>query len=383
MANDTSETSGDATKIPAATTPATMILALDLGKFKSVACLYDPADGTHAFETLPTSPADVRQLLAARKPARLVIEACAIAGWVADLARELSVPIQVANANTDAWQWRRVKRKTDRDDALKLAKLSAMDQLPTVHTPEPAVRQWKSLIKYRHALIDRRTGVKNTVRSLLDSQGLGWPARAKGWTAMALKELATLARPIADCDALNLWRGQLHLELQMLESVTKLIAEADQKLDALGARDANVTRLKTIPGVGPRLAELVVSTLDDPKRFATGRQVGAYAGLVPKQYQSGVMDRKGRITGHGPGLLRRVLVQVAWGMQRRATRGKAVFEGLCHGQRTRRKQAVVALARKILVWCWAILRDGGIWVEDHRPPKARAGPNPALTPVPA
>jgi transposase len=75
------------------------------------------------------------------------------------------------------------------------------------------------------------------------------------------------------------------------------------------------------------------------------------------------MNRLGRITGQGPGLLRRVLVQVAWGLQRRTdTRGHAVFERLCHGQRTRRKQAVVALARKILIWCWALLlRDGSTW----------------------
>jgi hypothetical protein len=57
-----------------------------------------------------------------------------------------------------------------------------------------------------------------------------------------------------------------------------------------------------------------------------------------------------------------VLVQVAWGLQRRTeTRGHAVFERLCHGQRTRRKQAVVALARRILIWCWALLRDGTEW----------------------
>lgn len=358
-------------------TAADTILALDLGKFKSVACLYDPAAATHEFLTLPTTPSDVRELLVKHKPACLVIEACSIVGWVADIARGLSIRIEVANANTDAWQWQRVKRTTDRDDALKLAKLCAMNQLPTVHVPEPRVRQWKALIKYRHALVDRRTGIKNTVRSLLDSQGLSWPARAKGWTAMAIKELSSLARPLAECDGLELWRGQLHLELQMLEAVTRMIAEADKKLDALSAQDTRVTRLKTIPGVGPRLAELVVSTIDDPKRFATGRQVGAYAGLVPKQYQSGTMDRRGRITGHGPGLLRRVLVQVAWGMQRRDTRGKRVFDNLCHGQRTRRKQAVVALARKILVWCWALLRDGGTWRDDHHP--TRCGAAPAVT----
>ena len=129
----------------------------------------------------------------------------------------------------------------------------------------------------------------------------------------------------------------------MFEQVTTLIKEADRKLDALAATDERVTRLRTIPQVGARLAELVVTTLDDPKRFKTAKQVSAYAGLVPKQYQSGQMNRLGRITGQGPGLLRRVLVQVAWGLQRRPeTRGHAVFERLCHGQRTRRKQAVVA-----------------------------------------
>jgi transposase len=148
----------------------------------------------------------------------------------------------------------------------------------------------------------------------------------------------------------------------MLETVSALIKEADKKLDMIAAKDQRVTRLRTIPQVGARLAELVVAMIDDPHRFKNARQVSAYAGLVPKQYQSGQMNRLGRITGQGPGLLRRVLVQVAWGLQRRTeTRGHAVFERLCHGQRTRRKQAVVALARKILIWCWALLREGSVW----------------------
>jgi hypothetical protein len=48
-------------------------------------------------------------------------------------------------------------------------------------------------------------------------------------------------------------------------------------------------------------------------------------------------------------------------MQRREDRGRQVFERLCHGQKTRREQAVVALSRKILVWCRAMLRDGTEW----------------------
>jgi transposase len=340
------------------------LLAIDLGKFKSVACRFDPASGQHAFETIATTPASVHDLLIAAAPSLLVIEACSICGWIADLAESLGIEVRVANTHGEAWKWKKVKRKTDRDDALKLAKLAASDQLPLVHLPRLAVRQQRSLIKYRHALIDRRTGIKNTIRSLLDTQGLSLPGRSRGWTIASINELKKLSRPLQQCDLHNLWRGQLDLELRMLEAVSALIKEADKKLDAIAASDERVTRLRTIPQVGARLAELVVAMIDNPHRFRNARQVSAYAGLVPKQYQSGQMNRLGRITGQGPGLLRRMLVQIAWGMQRRTeTRGHAVFDRLCHGQRTRRKQAVVALARKILIWCWALLRDGSVWDE--------------------
>ena len=356
MSNRTSTTT------PAAITTTTTILALDLGKFKSVACRFDPATGEHAFQTIATTPPAVHDLLIDVAPQLLVIEACSICGWIADLAESLGIAVRVANTLGEAWKWKKVKRKTDRDDALKLTKLAATDQLPTVHIPELSVRQHRSLIRYRHALIDRRTGIKNTIRSLLDAQGLSLPGRSRGWTIQSVNELKSLSRPLSECDEKNLWRGQLGSELTMFEQVTALIKEADKKLNAIAATDERVTRLRTIPQVGARLAELVVTTLDDAKRFKTAKQVGAYAGLVPKQYQSGQMNRLGRITGQGSGLLRRVLVQVAWGLQRRTeTRGHAVFERLCHGQRTRRKQAVVALARKILIWCWAILRDGTTW----------------------
>jgi transposase len=351
----------------------TRILALDLGKFRSVACRYDAETGEHAFETIATTPPAVHDLLVAASPSLLVMEACNVCGWVSDLAESLSIEVRVANTNGEAWKWRRVKRKTDRDDALKLATLCAGDQLPLVHLPKLSVRQHRSLIKHRHAMIDRRTGIKNTIRSLLDAQGLSLPGRSRGWTIASINELKKSSKPLSGCSMTELWRGQLDLELKLLEQVQRLIRAADKKLDALAATDDRVRRLRSIPQVGARLAELVVTTLDDAKRFKNARQVSAYAGLVPRQYQSGQMNRLGRITGQGPGLLRRVLVQVAWGMQRRTeTRGHAVFEHLCHGQRTRRKQSAVALARRILIWCWAILRDGSVWDESR-------GSAPAVT----
>ncbi len=344
-----------------------VILAIDLGKFKSVACIYDTSTTKHRFRTVATSPGELHDLLVEVSPDRLVIEVCGIAGWIYDLACSLEMPIEVANPRHEGWRWSKVKRKTDRDDALKLARLSAAGDLPTVYMPEKAVRQWRSLIAYRHKLVDRRTAIKNTLRALVDVQGLRMPGGARAWSKRGVDELRELSRALDTCAKEELWRGQLALELEALEHVNVLLRRADAGLDALGADSEPVQRLKTVAGLGNRTAEAVVAMLDRPDRFRNGRQVGAYAGLVPRQYESGMMKLQGRISKEGPGLLRRLLVQVAWGMERRSRRVRALFAQLSRGQKTRRKQAAVAVARKILIWCWAMLRDGTTWREDGAP----------------
>src|SRR5262249_38291480 len=102
------------------------------------------------------------------------------------------------------------------------------------------------------------------------------------------------------------------------------------------------------------------STASDAKRFHSGKEVSAYARLVPSQYQSGECDRRGRTTRRGPGLLRKLLVECAWVMLRYNAWAREQYLRLNRGG-GRKKQAVVALARKLLVPCWAILRDGTDW----------------------
>ena len=70
------------------------------------------------FGTLKTTPTAVRALLESVRPDRLVIEICPLAGWVVDLARSLEFEVQVADVTGEAWQYQKVKRKTDRDDDL-------------------------------------------------------------------------------------------------------------------------------------------------------------------------------------------------------------------------------------------------------------------------
>jgi transposase len=342
------------------------ILAIDLGKYKSVACLYRSADEQRFF-SFATSRAEITRLLDKHQPSVVLIEACLLAGWVYDLCTDKGVRCLVANTSSEAWKFKHLKRKTDRDDALRLAEIYRLGKFPTVLVPPKEVREQRGLIETRQKLVGRRVALQNRIRSILVGQGLPAPSGAKAWTVLGLAGIAQYARPMADCAVLELWRGRLHLALAELEDVQRLLAQAEKKLDELARTNERVQLLQTTPGLGPRTAEAVVAFLPEPKNFRTGKQVSAYGGMVPKQYQSTDTDHRGRITKRGPRTLRKLLVECAWVMLRYNAWARAVYQRLTHGGKTRKKQAIVALARKLLVRCWAMLRDGTVWREDATP----------------
>jgi hypothetical protein len=116
------------------------IVAIDLGKFNSVVCLFNPADSAHRFQSVVSTPQAIHDLLSGliHSPQDaagilVVFETCEVCGWVHDIASSLGFVVSVANPCHEAWRWTKVKRKADKDDALKLAKMALMGQLPTVH----------------------------------------------------------------------------------------------------------------------------------------------------------------------------------------------------------------------------------------------------------
>src|SRR5260370_25535836 len=143
------------------------ILELDLGKYKTVACEYEAETGRHRFATVLTTPKALHDLIVDREPQRVVIEICSIAGWVSDLVRSLGIELQVANTADERWQWRKVKQKNDRRDALKAAQLSAVNQLCPVHVPELTMRQWRAVICFRSQPVGPRTEVKKPIPHLV------------------------------------------------------------------------------------------------------------------------------------------------------------------------------------------------------------------------
>jgi transposase len=342
------------------------ILALDLGKYKTVACDYELATGEHEFETIATTPQRLHDLLVAREPDRVVIEICSIAGWVCDLTRALEIEIEVANSNDERWRWKRIKKKTDRTDALKLASLSALKQIEPVHVPVREVRQWRALINYRQYLLRRRNKMKNHIRDLLAREALLLPRGRSAWTQEGMLALEQLARPLAEVAGDALWRGELSIELGELRRAEEPLKQVEQKLDKLAKANQNVQLLQTIPGVGPRLAEALVALIDDPSRFAHGKEVGAYLGMVPKQLESGETSRLGHITHHGNRLVRALLVEVSWLGLRYNPWVREVYERTRAGKSARRKIAIVAVGRRLLIRSWAMLRDQQPW---HGPVK--------------
>jgi transposase len=337
------------------------ILALDLGKYKTVGCDYERESGKHRFRTSVTTPAALERLVQEVKPDRVVLEVCNIAGWVCDLLRGMEVAVQVANTSEDAWRWRKVKKKNDRCDALKVAQLSAVNQLREVHIPTIEVRQWRALIAFRQQLVSRRGKMKNHIRDLLLSEGQVLPRGASCWTQLGMARLEALAKPMAAVGRNELWRGQLHLELRQLREIQAEIKLVEEKLDTLAASDPRIALLRTIPGVGPRLSEAIVALLDQPERFHKASEVSAYIGMVPKDLDSGETVRRGSITKHGSRLVRSLLVEVAWAGLRYNAWVRQTYQRISGGKKSRKKIAIVAVGRRLLVRCWAMLRDGTSW----------------------
>jgi transposase len=114
-----------------------------------------------------TNPKTFEQFLIDVKPSLLVIEACGMSGWVVDLTRKLGIDVLVAHPGGEAWQWGKVKRKTDRDDALKLAKMARNNETESVHLPSPEHRQFQQLVRYRQKLQSQATVTQNAIRSCL------------------------------------------------------------------------------------------------------------------------------------------------------------------------------------------------------------------------
>ena len=240
------------------------------------------------------------QLANVKEPFAICFEASTGYGYLHDRLQRIARRVQVAHPGHLRLIFRS-KRKSDRVDAEKLAKLLYLDEVPPVYVPSVDVRGWRRLIEHRHGLVGDRTRLKNKIRALLRTHAITAPKGLWGKQGMAWLNDVELA---TEMDEL-----QRDILVGELESLAARIQRVEAALSARAEKDPGVALLRTIVGVGVRTGEAVMAYLDDPHRFNRNHQVGSYFGLVPSQDQSADRNRLGHITRQGPPTVRRLLTE--------------------------------------------------------------------------
>lgn len=338
------------------------ILAIDLGKFRSTAVLgVDSRRPEKSFRDFPTSIDAIRDLVVRTEPDLVVIEICPLAGCIADMLAPLGRRLAVINTCDERFLRRDAKAKTDLRDAVRLLDLAhdRADDLPTVFMPDARTRQWRRMITYRSTLQRRLVTAKNSLRSVFFERGVHLPAERRAWSKAFRAELAAMVRTLDGMD-----RPVAEADLAQIGLLERQLAEHSKALDAIAAKDERVALVRTVFGVGARVAEAFVAWIVDPKRFRSAKQVGAYLGLAPRVADSGETSRHGPITKAGAEIVRWLLVQAAWmAVRKKDSWARRAMERIAGGSRSRRRVAVTAVARQLAVRMWAMMRDGTEWRE--------------------
>lgn len=239
--------------------------------------------------------------------------------------------------------------KTDKRDARTLCDALRLGAYRAIHRVSDAQRHLRSQLVVRDALVRTRTRYAAIVKAFVRREGL---RIASGDVEHTVRKLLALDLPPHVLEELApimaLW-APLNAE----------IAAADARLLALAKGHPVVTRLRTMPSIGPVTAIAFVAALDDVTRFHGAHQVQAYLGLVPSEYSSGDKRIRGRITKRGDVRLRWLLVETAWRILRSANPELAGLRrwALNIAARRGKRIAVVALARRVAGILYAMWRD--------------------------
>jgi transposase len=324
---------------------------LDLHSKSSAFCLRTRRGKIVAEGVVPSTRTGFEQIMRAAKgeEVRVVMEASTRTRWAI-------VQLESLGAEPFAVDPRKVrviaetKHKTDRTDARILADLLCTGALPRpIWQPPQATRELRDQVRLRWGLVRQRASLMLRARSLLSSAGVSLGKRALAREASWQRVLKRRDVPAAMKRLLEILRRSIQ---QMTQAIDKVEELYEEKLTS-----PTVVHLQSIPAVGPVVALTTVASLGTPTRFPDSRAAAAYTGLVASERSSGERRRQGHITKQGPSELRRVWIQAAqaalrmrhhplkkWAQKLIYRRGRAV--------------AVVALARRMFRWAFAMWRDG-------------------------
>ena len=267
--------------------------------------------------------------------------------------------VVVADPNYAPMYAQRSRRvKTDKRDALALAEACRLGAYRPAHRTSEEQRHVRALLTVRDKQVRTRAGLVTLAQAILSREGLRVPTGSSGCFCERVGRLG-LSQPL---------ESEIAPLLALLVPLNEQVGLLDEQLSELGGQDERVKRLMTMRGIGPVTAMAFVATLDEVERFSGAHQVEAYLGLVPREWSSSEVHKRGHITKAGNSRLRWLLVEAAWRLathkkrpETQALREWAERIARRRGQRV----AVVALARKLSGILYAMWRDGSA----YDPPK--------------
>ena len=299
---------------------------------------------------IPTTRDQLTRLFPPDRPMRILLEASTDSEWVAQCLEAGGHDVVVADPNYAPMYGHRTRRiKTDRRDVAALAEACRQEIYRPAHRTSATQRAVRRHLHVRRQLVRSRSRAISLLRTMLRGEGLRLPS---GVAETVPARLATLTLPP------GLEEATPPL-VALLGHLNAAIDTADTQVTALAKANPVVTRLMTVPGIGPVTATAFVAVLDDVARFRDAGEVTSFLGLVPREYSSGERQHKGGITKTGDRHLRSLLVQAAWVLYRLPTPAAAPLRTWAQRVAHRRgaRVAVVALARRLTRVLYAMWRD--------------------------
>ena len=282
------------------------------------------------------------------------LEACGYSQWFEDLLFELHHEVRIGNAS-EIRKRARSRQKTDRRDAENVLDLLIKNEFPQIYRPDAESRAILQKLRHRHRLVQLRTKAINHLHAIAISAGLS--IKSKLMTKAGRKQLDALALSQTHQRQRQQW-------LALIDHLTPIIEELERELKPLAEQDPKVCRVMSHPGIGLLTGLALVHTLGPISRFASARQVVAYAGLDPLESSSGERQRIGSISKQGSRLLRFLMVEAGHVAARHDPDLKRFYHRVL--QRRDRPRAKVAVARRLLVRAYILLRDEIEYAEFRR-----------------
>lgn len=331
---------------------------IDVALKSSYLYLTDAQGKKIAAGEIPTERAEFKKALArfVKQGLSAILEAGGSTSWIYHALVDMGALVTVVSPSKIKLI-AESRRKTDKIDAKILCDLLRTGMLPCpVHMPGKDAKAMRTLLKSRRCLVESRTKLCNSVRGFVRQEGVKLGAKAlaspKGWESL-LTACASFKHLIV---IITSYRSA-YLAL------TASIHEIEVELKTYEEKLADIERLKTIPGVGRMSALTLLSAVDDISRFDSGRKLASYSGLVPSVRASGDVVRHGHITKQGRSEIRATWTQAAHAVA--LCKGKEArplqrwFEKIA--KRRGYKTAIVALARKLLMIAYHLLKQGEVY----------------------